>query len=55
MEKKSGFRLGEETLHQEIGLKREKETVGVLHVEHSFAWCCDLDTSESGSEIPGKF
>jgi hypothetical protein len=27
----------------------------MLHLEHSFVWCWNLDTSESWSEIPGKF
>jgi len=27
----------------------------VLHLEHSFIWCLNLDASGSRSEIPGKF
>ena len=27
----------------------------MLHVEHKFVWCCIMDTSESRSEIHGKF
>jgi hypothetical protein len=27
----------------------------VLHLEHSFLWCWNVVTSESRSEIPGKF
>jgi hypothetical protein len=27
----------------------------VLHLEHSFVWCGNLDSSETGSEVPGKF
>jgi hypothetical protein len=27
----------------------------VLHLEHSFVWCWNVDTLESGSEISGKF
>jgi hypothetical protein len=38
-----------------LGLKFKEETSKVLHLEHSFVWCWNLDTSESRSEIPGKF
>ena len=41
--------------HQHIGLKVKEETGKVLHLEHGFVWCWNLDTSGSGSEIPGKF
>ena len=27
----------------------------MLHLEQGYVWCSKLDTSESGSEIPGKF
>jgi len=27
----------------------------MLHLEHSFLWCWDLDTSESRSNIRAKF
>jgi hypothetical protein len=27
----------------------------VQHLEHSFVWCWNLDTSESRSETPAKF
>jgi hypothetical protein len=27
----------------------------VIHLEHSFVWCWNLDTSEGKSEIPGMF
>jgi hypothetical protein len=27
----------------------------VLHLEHSFVWCWNMDTSESRSEISRKF
>ena len=27
----------------------------MLHLEHSFIWCLNLDASGSRSEIPGKF
>jgi hypothetical protein len=41
--------------YQRIGLKLKKEPSKVLHLEQSFVWCWKLDTSESKSEIPGKF
>jgi len=27
----------------------------MLHLEHGFVWCWNLDASGSRSEIPGKF
>jgi hypothetical protein len=42
--------------NQQNGLKKFKdETCEVLHLEHNFVWCWNLDTSKSRSEIPGKF
>jgi len=41
--------------HQQIGFKLKKETGTVLHLEHSFVWCWNVDTSISRSGIPGKF
>jgi len=40
---------------EHIGLKFEEETGKMLHLEHGFAWCWNLDASGSRSEIPGKF
>jgi hypothetical protein len=31
------------------------EASDVLHLEHSFVWCGNLDSSETRSEVPGKF
>jgi hypothetical protein len=45
----------EDSFHQQTSLKFEEETSKVLHLEHSFVWCWNVDTSESRSEIPGKF
>ena len=45
----------EESFHQELGLTFKEETSHVLHVEHGFVWCWNLDNSESISEIPVKF
>ena len=43
------------TFYQQTGLKFEEETNKMLHLEHGFVWCGNLDTSASRSEIPGKF
>ena len=45
----------EDSLYQQIGLKFEVETSKMLHLEHGFVWCGNLDASGSRSEIPGKF
>ena len=33
----------------------EEETSKMLHLEHGFVWCWNLDASGSRSEIPGKW
>ena len=38
-----------------IGLKIDEETSKMLHLEHSFIWCWNLDASGSRSETPGEF
>ena len=43
------------TLANHTGLQFKGETSKVLHLEQSFVWCGNLDTSESRSGIPGKF
>jgi hypothetical protein len=43
------------TFLQQSGLKFKEETSGVLHFEHNFVSCWNLDTSEGTSEMPGKF
>jgi hypothetical protein len=40
---------------QQTGLKCKKETSEVLHLEHSFIWCWNMDSSQSRSEVSGKF
>jgi hypothetical protein len=42
----------EEFFHQQIILKCKEEISEMRRLEHSFLWCCSLDTSESRSEIP---
>ena len=32
-----------------------KKAIEVIHLEHSFIWCWNLDASGSRSETPGKF
>jgi hypothetical protein len=44
-----------ERLHHQTGLKFKDETCEVLHLEHRFVCCWNVDTSESRSEISGKF
>jgi hypothetical protein len=43
------------TLHQQIRLRAKEETSEVLHLEHSFVWCGNLDSSETRSEVPRNF
>jgi len=33
----------------------KEDPIKVLHLEHRFVWCWNLDTSESRSEIFWKF
>jgi hypothetical protein len=35
--------------------KKKEETSKLLHLEQNLVWCWRLETSESRSEIPGKF
>jgi hypothetical protein len=42
------------SFHQQIGLKFQEETIRVLHLDHSFVWCRNVDSLESRSEILGK-
>ena len=41
--------------HYQTGLKFKEKTSKVLHLDYSFEWCWNLDTSDSRSEVPGKF
>ena len=49
IEQEEGF------FHQQIGLKLKEGTSKVLHLEHSFVWCWNLDSSKSTSEIAGFY
>jgi len=42
-------------LANQTGLQFKEEASKVLHLEQSFVWRGNLDTSESRSGIPGKF
>jgi hypothetical protein len=47
--------FNKKTFYQQTGLKFKEETSEMLHLEHSFVWCWNVDTSENGSEVSGKF
>jgi hypothetical protein len=38
-----------------LDLELGKKSSEVLHLEHGFVWCDILDSSETRSEVPGKF
>ena len=44
---KSCVQQEEDSLYQQIGLKFEEETSKMLHLEHGFVWCWNLDASGS--------
>ena len=52
---KVAFNKKKTLFYQQIGLKFEEETSKMLHLEHGFVWCRNLDASGSRSEIPGEF
>ena len=52
---RAALKKQEGSFHQKDALQFKEETSTVLHLEHSYVWCCNLDTSKSGSEIPGRF
>ena len=52
---KSSLQQDEDSFQQQTGLQLKKETSNVLHLEHSLVWCCNLDTSESWSQILKEF
>jgi hypothetical protein len=45
----------EDLLHQQIRLRTKEEISKMLHLEHSFVWCGNLDSSKTRSVVPGKF
>jgi hypothetical protein len=52
---KSSIQQEDDSLHQQIRFRAKEEISEVLHLEHSFVWCGNLDSSETRSEVPGKF
>jgi hypothetical protein len=51
----AAFNNKEDSLCHQTGLKFKEETNKMLHLEHSFVWCWNLNTSESRSEIRRNF
>ena len=43
------------SFHQQTGLMFKEETNDMLHLEHSFAGCWNLDPSQNRSKIHWKF
>ena len=52
---KSCIQQEEGSFYQQIGFIFEEESSKMLHLEHDFVWCRNLDVSGSRSEIPGNF
>ena len=52
---KSSFQQQEDSFHQQMRFRLKGEFSKVLHLEHSFVQCWNLDISESRSEIPWEF
>ena len=44
-----------ESFYQQIGLEVKEETTKVVHLEYSFVWCWNLDSSGSRLGIPENF
>jgi hypothetical protein len=42
----------EGSFYYHLGFGIEEEASEVLHLEHSFIWCWNLDASDSRSETP---
>jgi hypothetical protein len=45
----------EDSFHQQIGVKFKEGTSKMQRLKYRFIWSWNLDTSESRSEISGKF
>ena len=52
---KVAFNKKDDSFQHQIGLQLKKSTSTTLYLEHSFVWCWNFNTSESISEIHGKF
>jgi hypothetical protein len=51
----AAFNKGKALFSSKLDLHIRKKLLRVLHLQHSFVWYWKLHTSESRSEIPGKF
>jgi hypothetical protein len=49
---KSGIQQEADSFHQQTGLTFKDITQAIVHLEHHFVWCLNLDTSEYRSEMP---
>jgi len=52
---KAAFNKRKALFSSKLDLHITEKTSKMLDLEHSFVWCRNLHTSESRSEIPGKF
>ena len=52
---KAAFNNKKNLFYQYIGFGDEEESSKMLHLEHSFVWCWNLDVSGSRSGTPGMF
>jgi hypothetical protein len=52
---KVAFNKKEDSFQHNTGLTLKESTSRKLYLEHNFIWCSNLDTSDSRSEITGKF
>jgi hypothetical protein len=48
------FNKKKDSFHHQTGRKFKAVTAALPHLEHSFVWCCNLETSGSKSETPLK-
>jgi hypothetical protein len=51
----AAFNKKKALFNSKLDLNLRKKLVKCYFLEHSFVWCCNLDTSESRSETLGKF
>jgi hypothetical protein len=52
---KAAFNKKENLFTSKFYLSLRKKLIKCYILEHSFLWCLKVDTSQSRSEIPGKF
>jgi len=51
---KAAFKKEEDSFRHEIRLKRKNKTSKMLHLEHRFVQCWNLDTSDCRAEVSWK-